>query len=333
MPCGALDSAAIAPLDAPGGLIVAGMGGSSVGGRLAAAVLAPRPAPARWSSRWTTASRPGPGRTRWCCARATRAARRRRSRPTTRPRRPGAPRLVGHDRRAAGRAGARGRRAVVPLPGGFQPRPRSATRSSSRSRPPRCAARRRRVRDEVEGAAALAEALAAEWGPDRRRGQRGQAARARAARLVPGHHRRRADRARSHTAGSARSTRTPSCPPSPASCRSTTTTRSSAGPAPTAGCPRSSSRTRRPTRAPRCASRSRPSSPPSGAAAVERVPRPRRDAARAARVARAARRPRLDLPGRAARRRPRRTSRAIDTLKARLAAARAGPPRGRGRAA
>ena len=36
-----VDSAKIAPVDAHGGLIVAGMGGSSVGGRLAAAVLGP----------------------------------------------------------------------------------------------------------------------------------------------------------------------------------------------------------------------------------------------------------------------------------------------------
>ena len=37
-----VDSAAIAPLDAHGGVIVAGMGGSSVGGRLASGALGPR---------------------------------------------------------------------------------------------------------------------------------------------------------------------------------------------------------------------------------------------------------------------------------------------------
>src|SRR5512144_1071391 len=37
-----VDSAGIAPIDTPGGLIVAGMGGSSVGGRLAAGALGPR---------------------------------------------------------------------------------------------------------------------------------------------------------------------------------------------------------------------------------------------------------------------------------------------------
>src|SRR4051794_41593513 len=37
-----VDSASIAPLEAPGGLIVAGMGGSSIGGRLARAAIGPR---------------------------------------------------------------------------------------------------------------------------------------------------------------------------------------------------------------------------------------------------------------------------------------------------
>src|SRR3954466_14049146 len=35
-------SAGIEPVDAPGGLIVAGMGGSSIGGRLARAAIGPR---------------------------------------------------------------------------------------------------------------------------------------------------------------------------------------------------------------------------------------------------------------------------------------------------
>ena len=37
-----VDSAGIAPVDAPGGLVVAGMGGSAVGGRLALAALGAR---------------------------------------------------------------------------------------------------------------------------------------------------------------------------------------------------------------------------------------------------------------------------------------------------
>ena len=37
-----VDSAAIAPSDAPGGIIVAGMGGSAVGGRLAAGAIGSR---------------------------------------------------------------------------------------------------------------------------------------------------------------------------------------------------------------------------------------------------------------------------------------------------
>jgi glucose/mannose-6-phosphate isomerase len=37
-----VDSAVIAPADAPGGVVVAGMGGSAAGGRLALAALGPR---------------------------------------------------------------------------------------------------------------------------------------------------------------------------------------------------------------------------------------------------------------------------------------------------
>ncbi len=37
-----VDSASIAPVDAPGGVVVAGMGGSAVGGRLALAALGAR---------------------------------------------------------------------------------------------------------------------------------------------------------------------------------------------------------------------------------------------------------------------------------------------------
>jgi glucose/mannose-6-phosphate isomerase len=37
-----VESAGIAPVDAPGGMVVAGMGGSAVGGRLAAGAIGPR---------------------------------------------------------------------------------------------------------------------------------------------------------------------------------------------------------------------------------------------------------------------------------------------------
>ena len=72
--------------------------------------------------------------------------------------------------------------------------PRSATRWWPRSRPPRWRVSRRRCATEIEAAAGLADALAAEWGPDG--GDDGEA-KALARRLhgtVPGGRRRRADR-------------------------------------------------------------------------------------------------------------------------------------------
>ena len=106
----------------PGGLIVAGMGGSAVGGRLGARrARAAADAAAAWSPT-ATRCRAGPGRRRSCCARATRAPPRRRWPPTTTRVERGAPRLVAT---TGGPLAERARRdgvPVIPLPGGFQPR-------------------------------------------------------------------------------------------------------------------------------------------------------------------------------------------------------------------
>ncbi|MGI8779156.1 MAG: bifunctional phosphoglucose/phosphomannose isomerase, partial [Solirubrobacteraceae bacterium] len=116
-----VDSASIAPVDAHGGLIVAGMGGSSVGGRLASGALGPRlrrplalamgyDIPS-WIGRETLvlcASYSGSTEETLATYDAAKAA--------------GAPRLV------ATTGGPLAERAradgvpVVPLPGGFQPR-------------------------------------------------------------------------------------------------------------------------------------------------------------------------------------------------------------------
>ncbi|HWT25480.1 MAG TPA: bifunctional phosphoglucose/phosphomannose isomerase, partial [Solirubrobacteraceae bacterium] len=116
-----VDSAAIAPLDAPGGLIVAGMGGSAVGGRLAAGVLGPRltrplhvamgygvPAWAGPETLVLCSSYSGETEETLAAYDAAKAA--------------GAPRIVATTGGAlAARARADGV-PVVPLPGGFQPR-------------------------------------------------------------------------------------------------------------------------------------------------------------------------------------------------------------------
>ena len=158
------DSAAIAPLDAPGGLLVAGMGGSAVGGRLAAGVLAPdlrRPlglvmdydVPA-WTGPETLvlcSSYSGATDETLAAYDAARAA--------------GAPRIV------ATTGGPLAERAradgvpVVPLPGGFQPRVAVGYSLVAALEAAAACGAAPSLRGDVEGAAALADALAAEWGP------------------------------------------------------------------------------------------------------------------------------------------------------------------------
>ena len=118
-----VESAGVAPVDAPGGLIVAGMGGSAVGGaaraRARSATGATRPIVVRRRLRAAAVGRAGAPR---AAARATRATRRRPSRPTTTRRR--AARRASSPRRAARSPSAPARDGVpvIPLPGGFQPR-------------------------------------------------------------------------------------------------------------------------------------------------------------------------------------------------------------------
>jgi glucose/mannose-6-phosphate isomerase len=160
-----MDTAGAAPVNAPLGLIVAGMGGSAIGGRLARGAIGGRlrrpllVGPAYALPAWA-----GPdtlvlacsysGNTEEVLAAYDDAAAR------------GAPRLV------ATTGGALAERAradgvpVVPLPGGFQPRAAVGytlvaaleAAALSGTAPP--------LRDEIEAAAALLERLVAEWGPD-----------------------------------------------------------------------------------------------------------------------------------------------------------------------
>ena len=162
-------------------------------------------------------------------ARATRATPRRRCRPTTTPRARGAPRMVATTGGALAERARRDGVPVIPLPGGFQPRAAIGYSLVGALEAARWPARRRRCATEIEAAAALAETLAAEWGPDGAGGLAGQVDRARAARHGAGDRRRRARRRRRPTAGSASSTRTRSCRRSRRCCRRPTTTRSSAG--------------------------------------------------------------------------------------------------------
>jgi glucose/mannose-6-phosphate isomerase len=159
-----VDSANIAPVDAHGGLIVAGMGGSSVGGRLASGALGPRlrrpmalamgyDIPA-WIGRETLvlcSSYSGSTEETLATYDAAKAA--------------GAPRLVAT---TGGPLAERAREdgvPVVPLPGGFQPRAAVGYSLVTALEAAALAGAAPSIRDEIEGAAALAAELAREWGP------------------------------------------------------------------------------------------------------------------------------------------------------------------------
>ena len=160
-----VDSAGIAPIDAHGGLIVAGMGGSSVGGRLAAGALGPRLArplalamgydiPA-WIGEETLvlcSSYSGSTEETVATYDAARAA--------------GAPRIVAT---TGGPLAERAREdgvPVVPLPGGFQPRAAVGYSLVTALEAAALCGAAPSLRAEVEAAAVLASGLAREWGPE-----------------------------------------------------------------------------------------------------------------------------------------------------------------------
>jgi glucose/mannose-6-phosphate isomerase len=160
-----VDSAKIEPRDAPGGLVVAGMGGSAVGARLALAALGPRlrrpltiadgyelPPWAGADSLVLCSSYSGQTEETLACydAAVERGARvvvaSTGGGLVERARRDGAP--------------------VIPLPGGFQPRAAVAYGLVATLEAAALSGAAPALRDEVEAAAALAERLAGEWGPD-----------------------------------------------------------------------------------------------------------------------------------------------------------------------
>jgi glucose/mannose-6-phosphate isomerase len=160
-----VDSAAIPPVDAPGGLIVAGMGGSSVGGRLASGALGPRlrrplalamgydiPAWIGAETLVLCSSYSGSTEETLATYDAAKAA--------------NAPRIVVT---TGGPLAERAREdgvPVVPLPGGFQPRAAVGYSLVTALEAAALCGAAPSLRDEVDGAAALAAELAREWGPD-----------------------------------------------------------------------------------------------------------------------------------------------------------------------
>jgi glucose/mannose-6-phosphate isomerase len=159
-----VDSARIAPVEAPLGLIVAGMGGSAIGGRLAVGALSGRlTRPMAVTSGYALPAWAGPDTLVLCSSYsgdteetlavydAAKAA--------------GAPRLVA----TTGGALAEGARAdgvpVIPLPGGFQPRAAVGYALVCALEAAALCGAAPHVREELEAAAVLAGSLGEGWGP------------------------------------------------------------------------------------------------------------------------------------------------------------------------
>jgi glucose/mannose-6-phosphate isomerase len=160
-----VESAGIAPFDAPGGLIVAGMGGSAVGGLLARAALGDRASRPIGVARgyglpaWATpdtailcSSYSGETEETLACYEAAGAL--------------GAPRVVATTGgRLADLARADGV-PIIPVAGGYQPRAAVAYMTVAVLEMAALSGAAPSVRSEVDVAAAHAEELVAEWGPD-----------------------------------------------------------------------------------------------------------------------------------------------------------------------
>jgi glucose/mannose-6-phosphate isomerase len=160
-----VDSTAVAPVDAPWGLVVAGMGGSAIGGRLARAAIGPRAKrPLTVVGDYTLPGWVGPetlvlcasysGTTEETLAVYDQALER------------GAPRLVATTGGALGERARRDGVPLIPLPAGFQPRAAVGYAFVASLEAAAIAGVAPSLRAEVQAAAALTQRLGAEWGPD-----------------------------------------------------------------------------------------------------------------------------------------------------------------------
>src|SRR4051812_8440959 len=159
-----VDSAHAAPVDAPGGLIVAGMGGSAAGARLAVAALGPRlRRPLFVSDGYALPGWAGPGTLVFASSYSGNTEETLAAYDDAVARE--APRLVAT---TGGGLAERARRdgvPVIPLPGGFQPRAAIGYALVGALEAAALAGAAPSLRDEIEAAADLAETLAEEWGP------------------------------------------------------------------------------------------------------------------------------------------------------------------------
>jgi glucose/mannose-6-phosphate isomerase len=160
-----LDAANAEAVDAPGGVIVAGMGGSGVGGRLALAALGPRlTRPLTVVNGYTLPGWTGPQTVVLCASYSGTTAETLAAYADAGER--GAPRLVAA---TGGLLAERARHDGVPiidLPGGYQPRAAVGYALVCALGAAALAGAAPTLWEELEAAAALVERLAAEWGPD-----------------------------------------------------------------------------------------------------------------------------------------------------------------------
>ena len=162
---GRVESAGLAPVDAPGGLVVAGMGGSAVGGRLAQAALGPRlTRPFLVADGYALPSWVGPEQLVLCASYSGNTEETLAAYDDALER--GAPRLVATTGGALGERARRDGAPVIPLPTGFQPRAAVGYGLVSALAAAALAGAGPSLRGELESAAALAEQQAAALGPD-----------------------------------------------------------------------------------------------------------------------------------------------------------------------
>jgi len=160
-----VESAGLEPWDSPGGMIVAGMGGSAVGGRLAQAALGPRlTRPFLVADGYALPSWIGLEHLVLCASYSGGTEETLAAYDDALER--GASRLVATTGGALAERARRDRAPVIPLPGGFQPRAAVGYGLVSALEAAALGGAGPSLRDEVEAAATLAETLAAEWGPD-----------------------------------------------------------------------------------------------------------------------------------------------------------------------
>ena len=160
-----VESAAIVPLEAPAGLIVAGMGGSAVGGRLAVAAIGSRLVrPMVVADSYALPGWAGP-ETLVLCSSYSGGTEETLSAYDDAVER-GAQRVVATTGGALADRARRDGVPVIPMPGGFQPRAAVGYSLVAALEAAAVCGAAPSLREEIEAAAVLAEELAAEWGPE-----------------------------------------------------------------------------------------------------------------------------------------------------------------------